>query len=297
MKLITFATEDGPRLGIVTEHGVIDVRRARREYPARRIADELPKTVFAFYRRSADYLPGLQQLLGAVTAESSEEWLYPESSLTYLPVVPDPGKIICIGLNYRSHIAETNAELPETPVLFSKFSNALAAHEETISIPSGAERVDYEGEMAVVMGQQARNIPASEALAYVLGYSIGNDLSVRDWQFRTSQWLLGKTPDKFLPLGPYLTTTDEVDDPQDLDIHLWLNSELRQRSNTRHMIFPIAEIISYISGHFTLEPGDVILTGTPEGVILGREEKVWLKPGDEITVTVDKLGVLHNRLT
>jgi 2-keto-4-pentenoate hydratase/2-oxohepta-3-ene-1,7-dioic acid hydratase in catechol pathway len=210
--------------------------------------------------------------------------------------VPNPEKVICIGLNYRRHAEETGAKIPAVPVLFSKFNNALAAHGEAIPLPAGGEHFDYESELVVVIGKTAKNVSEADALNYVLGYCNGNDISCRDLQMLTGQWLIGKTPDKFFPFGPYLVTADEVGDPQALDIKGWYNGELRQNSNTGDMIFTVAQIIAYITQFITLKPGDLITTGTPEGVILGMAEKRWMKPGDEYVVEVSKLGRLANRM-
>ena len=217
-------------------------------------------------------------------------------SAKYLPPIPNPGKILCIGLNYRKHAEETGAAIPTTPVLFSKFLNTVAAPDEDVPLTDAATQYDYEVELAVVMGETTKRASAADALNSVFGYATANDLSARDLQNRTSQWLLGKTMDKFMPIGPYLVTADEVGDPQKLAIRTWLNGELRQNSNTDDMIFPVAELITYISRHFTLEPGDVIITGTPEGVILGMAEKRWMTPGDVVEVEVEGLGKLRNRM-
>lgn len=288
MKLITYRSENELKLGIKTEAGVVDVQATA----AASGLEDLPTTPDAFFADGLRNLPLLQDMLAGMETAV----LLNENTLTLAPTVPNPGKIICVGLNYRSHVTESKMELPTTPILFSKFNNALAAHNEPVPLPKNGTQFDYEGEMVAVIGKRARNVSQADALAVVLGYCNGNDLSIRDWQFRSGQWLLGKTADKFVPIGPYLVTADEVGNPQNLDIKLWLNGELRQNSNTSYMIFPVAEIISYISQHLTLEPGDIILTGTPEGVILGMEEKVWLKPGDTLRVAVEKLGVLQNEL-
>jgi 2-keto-4-pentenoate hydratase/2-oxohepta-3-ene-1,7-dioic acid hydratase in catechol pathway len=221
-----------------------------------------------------------------------------EKDIRFAPIVPNPGKIICVGLNYADHAKESNSELPEYPVLFNKFNNTLAAHKEEIPIRAEWERVDYEAELAVVIGKTASRVSEDEALEYVLGYTIANDLTERRLQSRTSQWMLGKSVDKFLPLGPYLVTPDEVVDPQNLTIRGWLNGELRQESQTSNMIFSVAQIISYISQTMTLYAGDVILTGTPEGVILGypKEERVWMQAGDEYVIEIEKIGKLRNKL-
>jgi len=289
MILLTFQTDTGLALGVKTEKGVIDVKAA-----ARALNADVPDTPDTFYAQGSDALPPLEAFVA--TLPETGAWLLDEASLIYGPCVPTPQKILCVGLNYRRHAAESGAKVPDVPVFFSKFNNALAAHGETIPIPRGVVEIDYEVELAVVIGKPARYIAEGAALDYVLGYCTANDVSARELQMRTSQWLLGKTPDQFCPLGPYLVTADEVGDPQTLSIKSWLNGELRQNSTTADMVFSVAQIISYASLYMTLLPGDVILTGTPEGVILGMKEKVWMQAGDEITVEVEKLGKLTNWL-
>ncbi len=206
------------------------------------------------------------------------------------------GKLMCIGLNYRRHAEESKVAVADTPVLFSKFENSLAGTEDDIPLPDVAKQYDYEAELGVVIGRRCRNVAEADALDHVFGYCTANDLSARDLQFRTSQWLLGKSLDRFLPLGPELVTADDVGDPQALEIRCWVNGERRQSSTTGDMIFSVAEIISYLSRHMTLEPGDFIATGTPEGVIHGMAEKRWLRPGDVVEVEVEGLGRLRNRM-
>ncbi|HET6993694.1 MAG TPA: fumarylacetoacetate hydrolase family protein [Chitinophagaceae bacterium] len=218
----------------------------------------------------------------------------PEYDLVAGPCVPYPSKIICIGLNYRKHAIESGMGIPAVPVVFSKFSNTLAMYGEDIPLGSTGEQFDYEVELGVVIGKKCKDVNKSEALDYVLGYCVSNDLSCRDLQFRTTQWLLGKSLDRFLPLGKYLVTADEVGDPQNLQLTCQVNGETRQNSNTRDMIFPVTEIIEYLSKVMTLEPGDLILTGTPEGVIMGMSEKKWLRPGDKVRVEIDKIGYTEN---
>lgn len=212
--------------------------------------------------------------------------------------LPRGAKVICIGLNYRPHAQEAQMSVPETPVLFSKFANSLTGSGSPVPLPANAREFDYEAELGVIVGQRARSIPVSRALECVFGYINCNDLSARDLQFRTGQWLLGKTLDGFLPVGPHLVTGDEIPDPQTLPTRCWVNGQLRQDSNTAAMIFTVAELISYISDHFTLEPGDLISTGTPEGVILGSKEARWLAAGDVVEVEVGdgRFGRLANRL-
>jgi len=221
-------------------------------------------------------------------------WLLPEKGIVYAPCVPAPEKILCIGLNYRRHAAESGMATSTTPLLFSKFNNALAAHNESVPLDPNAEQYDYEAELVVVIGKRARFVSEADALDHVFGYCNGNDLSARDLQFRTSQWLLGKTPDKFMPVGPYLVTADEIKDVQALGVRCWVNGNPRQNSNTSDMVFTVTQLVSYISQYMTLSPGDLISTGTPEGVVFGMKEKVWLKAGDVVEIEIDGLGRLVN---
>jgi 2-keto-4-pentenoate hydratase/2-oxohepta-3-ene-1,7-dioic acid hydratase in catechol pathway len=290
MKLLQFQGGDGLKLGVKTDAGVIDVAAA-----AEALGVDAPTSLIEVIEVGQPAIDAIQTVLDtAAGSENGSTWTLDEMGLQYGPAVSDPGKIVCVGLNYRRHAAETNMPIPETPVLFSKYNNSIAAYGDSVSLPPVAIEYDYEVELGVVIGKSARNVSLDDALGYVLGYVTANDVSVRDLQTRTSQWLLGKTLDNFLPVGPYLVTADEVGDPQLLSIKTWVNGDLRQNSNTGDMIFNVAEIISYISRYFTLEPGDVIVTGTPEGVAMGREDKPWLKPGDEVVVEVEKLGSLKN---
>ncbi len=216
----------------------------------------------------------------------------------YLPAVPRGSKIICIGTNYKKHLLEVGQPFPQYPVIFSKLDNALAAHEETIELPLNANKFDYEAELVLVIGRQGKQIPLEKALSHVFGVTCGNDLSARDLQFQTSQWLFGKTPDAFGPLGPHILVLKGID-PDNLEISLRLNDEVRQHGNTADMIFNCAELISFISQAITLMPGDVIFTGTPEGVIQGYPEnkRVWLKAGDIVEVMLEGLPPLRNTLS
>ena len=244
-------------------------------------------------RAAVDALAALRDLTAhAEAAPTAGEWFRDEEALTLGPVTPHPGKIICVGLNYRKHAEESGAAIPTSPVLFSKFNNTVAAKAEDVPLPDVASQYDYEVELGVVIGSTARNVAAGDAIRSVLGYTTANDVSARDLQMRTSQWLLGKTLDKFMPIGPYLVTADEVPDPQALKLRTWLNGDLRQDSNAADMIFPVADVIAYVSRHISLEPGDVIITGTPEGVIMGMSEKNWMNPGDVVEVEVEGLGKL-----
>lgn len=294
MILLSFVGSDGLRLGIKLAQGVLDVKAAS----AALNLTNTPTTMDDLLRDSAAGRRALDQLVAAVSdgKNAPDGSLLNESALKFAPAVPHPEKIICVGLNYRRHAAETGSKLPEVPMLFSKFNNALAACGEAIPLPKGVEQFDYEAELVVVIGKTAKGVSEAQALDYVLGYACGNDLSERHLQRLTSQFLIGKTPDKFFPLGPYVVTADEAGDPQQMEVKCWVNGEQRQNSTTADMIFPVAHLISFASQYITLKAGDVISTGTPEGVILGMENKVWLKAGDEVVVEVGKLGRLVNSL-
>jgi 2-keto-4-pentenoate hydratase/2-oxohepta-3-ene-1,7-dioic acid hydratase in catechol pathway len=211
-----------------------------------------------------------------------------------LAPVPKPPKLICVGLNYRDHAEEAKMEIPSTPTIFSKFNTAITGPGAPIILPRNTAKPDYEAEFAVVIGAGGRHIPASEWRERVYGYMCLNDVSARDFQMATSQWLMGKTFDTFAPCGPWLTTADEIEDPHNLDISLTINGETLQSSNTKHLIFSIPVLIEFLSSAFTLEPGDIITTGTPAGVGFSKKPPRWLKPGDDVVVKIQGLGELRN---
>jgi len=216
------------------------------------------------------------------------------SAVKFLAPVPRPPKLICVGLNYRDHAAETKMEIPKIPTIFAKFSNVVIGPGESIVIPAGSDRTDYEAEFAFVIGRGGRRIPASRAMEHVYGYTILNDVSERKYQMATSQWMIGKTFDTFAPMGPWLVTKDEIADPHQLGIWLTVNGERLQNSNTRELIFKIPELIEHLSSVVTLEPGDVVSTGTPAGVGFARKPPRLLQPGDEVVIGIDGLGELRN---
>ncbi len=213
------------------------------------------------------------------------------------PPVLRPSKVLCVGLNYRQHAIETGMAIPTVPVIFNKFPSALAADGQPIAIPPATQQMDYEAELVIVMGRSADHVKTEESVRYVAGYTVGNDVSARDLQLRTSQWLLGKSSPGFAPLGPFLVTTDEVPEPHNLAIRLWRNGIPCQDSNTSDMIFTVPELIAYLSTIWPLEPGDIIYTGTPEGVILGHPEaeRDWLRGDDVVRVEIEGVGELTNR--
>jgi 2-keto-4-pentenoate hydratase/2-oxohepta-3-ene-1,7-dioic acid hydratase in catechol pathway len=216
------------------------------------------------------------------------------AAVTLLAPIPRPPKLICVGLNYRDHALETNMQLPETPTIFAKFPTAVIGPGEPIVLPRSSSRPDYEAEFAFVIGQGGRHIPAADWREHVFGYTILNDVSARDFQMATTQWTIGKSFDTFAPMGPWIVTPDEIPDPHNLDIRLTVNGEKLQDSNTRHLIFGIPDLIAYLSSVFTLEPGDVVSTGTPGGVGFARRPPRYLQPGDEVVVSVEGIGDLRN---
>lgn len=290
MKLLSYITENGVQLGLLTERGVLDVSAAAAAHNLN-IATH-PANVYSMGTSAIDALRPLLSL----THDAAH--YHDEGTLRLAAAVPYAGKILCIGLNYRRHAAESGMQPPSQPVLFSKFSNSLAAHNEDVPMSREWQAVDYEAELAVIIGKTARHVSEADALDYVLGYANANDLSERDLQLKTpgGQWLLGKTLDKFLPIGPYVVTADEIPNPQALQVRGWMNGELRQDSNTSDMIFSVAQVIAHTSRYFTLNPGDIISTGTPEGVILGRAEKIYMQPGDDYAIEIEGLGRLYNRM-
>jgi 2-keto-4-pentenoate hydratase/2-oxohepta-3-ene-1,7-dioic acid hydratase in catechol pathway len=220
----------------------------------------------------------------------------PLPEVRLLAPLPRPTKILCVGLNYRDHARETGQPIPPEPVLFSKFANSVVGPGADVVVPPEAEQVDYEAELAVVIGRRASAVAAGKALDHVAGYTCANDVSSRSLQFRSSQWLLGKAIDTFLPLGPFMATADEVSDPQALGIRCLVNDELLQSSNTGQMIFGVAELVSFASRTITLEPGDVLITGTPSGVGMAADPPRFLRPGDRMRVEIDGLGALDNTI-
>ena len=217
-----------------------------------------------------------------------------QAQVQYLAPVPKPPKIVCIGLNYRDHAAESNLAIPETPTVFAKFATSVTGHGRPIVLPRNSTKPDYEAEFAVVIGKGGRHIPEARWREHVFGYTILNDVSARDFQMATSQWMIGKTFDTFAPMGPAVVTADEIEDPHNLAISLTLSGEVMQDSNTSNLIFKVPQLIAYLSSVFTLEPGDIISTGTPAGVGFARKPPRWLKPGDEVVVRVEGLGELRN---
>jgi 2-keto-4-pentenoate hydratase/2-oxohepta-3-ene-1,7-dioic acid hydratase in catechol pathway len=290
MTFCTLAGRDGNTLGIKTERGILDVARASRLFRIK-----APTDIHAVIE-GADCAPLVKLAGKALSDKRGKSVLVPESRARFGPAVPRPGKIICVGLNYRQHAQETGNPIPPVPILFNKYNNALVGHRGRIPLPTKvSSQFDYEVELVVVIGRKARDVPEEKALSYVFGYANGNDFSARDLMRATSQLMLGKACDGFAPLGPWVVSADQIADPQNLKIATYVNGEQRQNSNTADMIYSCAQIVSYCSRHLTLLPGDIIYTGTPQGVILGYppDKQVWLKAGDKVVTEVEKCGVLE----
>jgi 2-keto-4-pentenoate hydratase/2-oxohepta-3-ene-1,7-dioic acid hydratase in catechol pathway len=284
MKILYYRKENKLYPGIVTSEGVLDIT----DFIKAKGADWRPDDALT--------LEDVTELKSLVANGIKSANLLQEDTLAIGPCVPKPPKIICIGLNYRRHAIESGMTIPTVPVVFTKYSNTLTDYGHDVPLgPVGVE-FDYEVELGVVIGNKCKHVSREDALDHVLGYCVANDLSCRDLQFMSSQWLMGKSLDSFLPLGKYLVTADEVGDPQSLQLTCFLNGEQRQNSNTADMVFSVAEIIEFLTEHMTLEPGDLILTGTPEGVIMGMQQKKWLQPGDIVKVQIEKLGYTENKM-
>jgi len=281
MKLVTYTTGDSARLGALRDDRVIDLAEAS--------GGRLPADMLAFLQRGE---PAMEEARGVVSSATSALTL---SEVTLLAPIRNPSKIVAIGLNYMDHCREQNREPPEMPVIFAKFPTAVVGPGAAIRWdPALTGQVDYEAELAVVMGRTARHVSAAEALDYVAGYACCNDVSARDLQFGDGQWVRGKSLDTFCPLGPWLVTRDEVPDPHNLAISCTVNGEILQDSSTAELVFRVPQLVEFISRAFTLLPGDVIATGTPGGVGVFRSPQVFLQDGDVVTIRVEGLGALTN---
>lgn len=280
MKLQTYQSSTGARTAIQTPQGLVDIQNAQ---------PELPSDIQTLLGMEG-WLEKLQELLRQPCLP-----VIPAETVTLLPVIPHPEKIICVGLNYADHAIETGDQIPDIPVIFNKFPTALAGHDAMIPIPKGVQKMDYEAELVVVIGKKGKNIKRDQAWEHIAGFCCGNDLSARDWQFLppARQWFIGKTFDGFAPIGPSLTTVDEITQPLHWNISMKVNGEILQNSNTSQFIFDIPFLIEWISQVATLRIGDLIFTGTPPGVGMGKNPPRYLKEGDVCEVEIEKLGVLR----
>lgn len=306
MRIISFSTEESdwqsPRMGILLVKGGVDTRY---RLDCERLFDRAarPASPLAWFdmdsgwfQRSRETAEALVSDVKAFDEAKASGWLVPAKDAYWHAPVPRPGKVICIGLNYRDHAAESNMPLPERPVIFSKFPTCVIASGEHVVLPTESQQVDYEAELAVVIGRRAKNVSADRAYDYVLGYTAFNDVTARDFQFADGQWQRGKSCDTFAPMGQTIVTADAIPDPHSLSIQLLLNGKTMQDSNTSQMIFGVPQLIEFISRSITLEPGDVIATGTPSGVGFARKPPVFLKAGDVMEVRIEGIGDLGNQV-
>ncbi len=277
MRVVTYGSDRGARAGLLRDDSVVDVW-----------------DVLGGDGSTVRDLLGSDRLAEAADVSGGDQ--LPLEQIELLPPVPDPEKIVCIGLNYRAHAAEAGIEPPDTPTFFAKFRNALAPPGATVALPAASSKVDYEAEVAFVVGRRAKDVAESQALDHVAGYMLLNDLSARDLQFATPQWMPGKVFDSSAPCGPALVTPDEAGPHDGISFSLTLNGDQMQAASTDDLIFSVPALVAHLSRLMTLEPGDVVSTGTPAGVGSTRQPRVWLKPGDDIAINSPTLGRLETRI-
>jgi acylpyruvate hydrolase len=309
MKLITFSHTGFTRLGVVTaDNQVVDLNYAYQALleskgylRAELIAEAyIPANMKGFLEGGNESLSLLEEVTDFALNHPNEfkhKLTYSVNDVKIEAPVQNPGKIICVGHNYREHILEMGRELPEQPVVFAKFSNTVIGPQDDIPFFPVSDQLDYEAEFAFIVGKRARNVSREDALDYVAGFTIANDVTYRDIQRRTLQWLQGKTVEGSLPMGPWLVTTDELKDPSGLNVRLTVNGEERQKTNTANFVFDVQYLVEFLSNLMTLEPGDIILTGTPGGVGVARNPQVFLKDGDIVKIEIDKIGTLENKVS
>jgi acylpyruvate hydrolase len=305
MKLVTYSWNGSVALGALSGNRVVDLRRAHAAALRHRgDADELavadlrvPGDLMGLLRGGAASTAAARRALQFVEGQGADRvggLCCPLAGVELLAPIQRPGKVVCVGLNYRSHLAEIGERASEYPVLFHKAATSLVGHRQAIVLPRVSRQVDYEGELAVVIGRRGKYVAEQDALAHVAGFTCANDVSAHDLEFRTSQWTSGKMLDTFCPLGPVLLTADEVPDTTALRLRTVLNGRTVQEAWTSDMVYSVPFLVSYISSLATLEPGDLILTGTPAGIGCNRDPQVFLQPGDQVSVTVDGIGTLTN---
>jgi len=278
MKLVTFKHQGISRVGAVVDDVVVDGLAQ----------NNIPQSMLEFLQTGPIAIEALQKLI------DSQQARIPLNEVKLLAPVPRPGKFLGIGLNYADHIAETALEKPEYPTFFTKQSSCVIADGDAIHLPKVSEKLDYEVELAFVIGKRCRHVPLEKAHEVIAGYTIVNDVTVRDWQFRTPTWMIGKSFDTHGPMGPWIVTQDEIMDSHNLSLKTWVDDELRQSSNTGHMIFNIYQMIAYLSQAMTLEPGDVIATGTPSGVGVKMQPRGYMRAGQVVKIEIENIGSLSN---
>ncbi|WP_068985485.1 fumarylacetoacetate hydrolase family protein [Lysinibacillus xylanilyticus] len=308
MKLITFTTAGFSRIGAIVEgEKVVDLNYAYQaqlqsegKYRYEAIAEAyVPAKMEGFLEGGNDSMEIAKSAINYAlsnTGKFKHQLIYDKSEVKVNAPVTNPGKIFCVGHNYREHILEMGRDIPTNPVLFAKFANTVIGPEDDIPFHPISEQLDYEAEFTVIIGKQARNVSEEEALGYVAGYTIANDVTYRDLQRRTLQWLQGKTVDGSAPMGPWMVTSDELTNPSGLGVVLSVNGEVRQKTNTENLVFSVPHLVSFLSKLVTLEPGDIILTGTPGGVGVAMDPPTFLKDGDVVKIEIDQVGILENKV-
>ncbi|SDQ08712.1 fumarylacetoacetate hydrolase family protein [Virgibacillus salinus] len=305
MKLVSYKIKERPssfRVGFMLDEKVIDLQEAYRQLLLSKqetdLSNDLEKLLPVdpthFFAAGNQLIDKAKEAYTYAKTNSTEGFSLNQEEILLSTPIPAPAKIICVGKNYAEHAVEMESDVPEFPVLFAKFSNALIGPEDVIEKRNVTQKLDYEAELTVVIGKEASQVKKEDALDYIAGYTIGNDTSARDLQKRTPQWLQGKTLDKSTPVGPWIVTADEVGNPGNLSIRSTVNGEERQSSNTNKLIFDIPFLIEFISNLITLKPGDIILTGTPNGVGVAMDPPQFLKDGDVVQIEVEKIGQLKN---
>ena len=292
MKIVSYEHESEVRGGVLIEDSVYDLELLLQGAPQ---AEQGSTTsVRAFLELYGDRIQAISAEINTVAQQDPDARVGALAEVRLTTPVTDPSKVLCIGLNYKDHVAETGRAFPEYPDVFAKFASTMVGPDDQIGGANVSENLDFEGELAVVIGRPASQVSEEDALEYVAALAPLNDVTARDLQYRGTQWLAGKAVDGSTPWGPALVTLDEVGDPQSLDLTTRVNGIEVQRSNTSYQIFPIARIVSYLSSFLTLEPGDVIATGTPQGIGAKRNPPVWLEPGDTVEIEIENVGLLRN---
>jgi 2-keto-4-pentenoate hydratase/2-oxohepta-3-ene-1,7-dioic acid hydratase in catechol pathway len=293
MKLVRYRDKEGENYGVLMEDKIVCLPKL-----AKLAKKELPKRLEEFVTLDADGVKEAEKLIENAGESDIKHSSFLINEISLLAPIIFPPKIICLGLNYRDHAAEQNAPIPHEPIIFLKPHTAIIGPYQKIVKPSFVKQLDYEAELAVVMGKKAKNVGVSEAKSYIFGYTIMNDVSARDIQFKDKQWTRGKSFDTFAPIGPCITTANQIEDTSNLFIRTWVNGELRQNSTTKNMVFNVSEIIHHLSRVMTLEPCDIIATGTPAGVGFAIKPKPkFLQAGDIVKIEIEKIGVLENMVT
>ncbi|MET3289206.1 UNVERIFIED_CONTAM: acylpyruvate hydrolase [Brevibacillus sp. OAP136] len=307
MRFVTYSYEGSKRIGALIDDQVIDLHNATIELlnvqghiRAKQIAEAfVPANMVEFLQGGDQSIEMAREAVDFAIHNRktfSRKVVFPISEVRLEAPVQNPSKIICVGHNYREHILEMGRDLPPFPVVFAKFSNTIIGPEDDIPYYPISEQLDYEAEFAFVIGKRARNVTQEKALEYVTGYTIANDVTYRDIQRRTIQWLQGKTVEGSAPMGPWLVSADEIGDPAGLEVVLTVNGEERQRSNTANLVFTVPYLVEFLSGLMTLEPGDIVLTGTPGGVGVARHPQAFLTHDDVVRIEIERIGALENRV-